>query len=42
MVEAILAGDAALAGDTLRAHVVVQGDRFTDLVASLRAMGDAA
>ena len=42
VVEAILAGDAALAGDTLRAHVVVQGDRFTDLVASLRAMGDAA
>ena len=37
IVDAILAGDAAEAADALRNHVLVQGDRFTDLVAGLRA-----
>ncbi|WP_267421326.1 GntR family transcriptional regulator [Methylobacterium sp. GC_Met_2] len=37
IVAAILAGDAAQAADALRGHVIVQGDRFTDLVAGLRA-----
>ena len=37
IVAAILAGDATQAADALRSHVIVQGDRFTDLVAGLRA-----
>ncbi|MCJ2071689.1 GntR family transcriptional regulator [Methylobacterium sp. J-030] len=37
IVAAILAGDATGAADALRSHVIVQGDRFTDLVAGLRA-----
>ncbi|MCJ2085193.1 GntR family transcriptional regulator [Methylobacterium sp. E-005] len=36
IVAAILAGDATQAADALRSHVIVQGDRFTDLVAGLR------
>lgn len=36
VVNAIRAGDAETATTTLRAHVIVQGDRFHDLVASLR------
>lgn len=35
LVDAILAGDADLAAECLRRHVVVQGERFTDLVALL-------
>lgn len=35
IVEAILSGDAESARDRLRAHVIVQGDRFSDLVASV-------
>lgn len=35
IVDAILAGDGERAGELLRAHVVVQGERFADLVASL-------
>ena len=42
IVAAIRAGDEAEAGERLRAHVVVQGDRFADLVASLRRLSDAA
>lgn len=42
IVEAIVAGDEARAADALRAHVVVQGDRFSDLVANLRSLNDAA
>ena len=42
IVEAILSGDELRAADALRAHVVVQGDRFTDLVANLRSLNDAA
>jgi len=36
IVAAIVAGDASQAADALRSHVIVQGDRFTDLVAGLR------
>lgn len=35
IVEAILAGEGELAAERLRAHVIVQGERFADLVASL-------
>ncbi len=42
VVAAILAGDETAAAERLRGHVVVQGDRFTDLMMSLRAIGDAA
>ena len=42
VVKAIIAGDGQKAGDLLRGHVAVQGERFTDLVASLGAMQAAA
>ncbi|KMO34340.1 AsnC family transcriptional regulator [Methylobacterium variabile] len=42
VVEAILAGDEALAGERLRAHVLVQGDRFSDLILSLPGGSAAA
>jgi DNA-binding GntR family transcriptional regulator len=35
IVEALLAGDAELGAERARAHVVVQGQRFADLIASL-------
>lgn len=35
VVEAILSGDAEVAREKLRSHVAVQGDRFSDLIASL-------
>lgn len=35
IVEAILAGDAETARSRLRAHVAVQGDRFSDLISNL-------
>jgi len=35
IVQAIVAGDAELAARRLRDHVIVQGERFADLVASL-------
>lgn len=35
IVEAILAGEAELARGLLRQHIAVQGDRFSDLVATL-------
>lgn len=38
VVAALQAGDAAGAGEALRRHVSVQGERFGDLVASLRAL----
>ena len=38
IVEAILAGDAELTAQRLRAHVVVQGQRFADLIASLAGL----
>ncbi len=36
---ALLDGDEGAAGRALRSHVLVQGERFTDLVASLRQVG---
>ncbi len=36
IVAAIVEGDGAKVADTLRAHVVMQGERFTDLVSTLR------
>ena len=36
---ALRAGDSATAGDTLRGHVAVQGERFNDLIASYRQAG---
>ena len=41
VVQAIVDGDGPRAADLLRSHVAVQGQRFTDLVASLDAMGRA-
>lgn len=38
VLEAIAAGNSELAADRLRAHVLVQGERFTDLVASIRTL----
>jgi len=38
IVERILGGDSDGAADTLQRHVVVQGERFADLVASLQAL----
>ena len=35
IVEAILSGEAELARALLRQHIAVQGDRFSDLVATL-------
>ncbi|MCJ2081759.1 GntR family transcriptional regulator [Methylobacterium sp. J-090] len=42
IVAAIVSGNETEASELLRAHVIVQGDRFSDLVASLRAINDAA
>ncbi|GEP06755.1 GntR family transcriptional regulator [Methylobacterium oxalidis] len=42
IVDAIVSGEEARAAEALRAHVVVQGDRFTDLVATMRTINDAA
>lgn len=38
IVDAIMAGDACLAAECLRKHIVVQGERFADLVALLRPL----
>jgi DNA-binding GntR family transcriptional regulator len=38
ILELILAGDADAAATEMRNHVVIQGDRFHDLVASIRAV----
>jgi DNA-binding GntR family transcriptional regulator len=42
IVNAILAGDSALAEETIRSHVLVQGQRFADLVASIEENGRQA
>ena len=42
VVKAILAGDADAAALALREHVVVQGERFGDLLASLAELASAA
>ena len=39
IVEALRAGDGALAADRARAHVAVQNERFGDLVAARAALG---
>lgn len=39
IVEALRAGDSAVAADILRGHVAVQGERFNDLMASYRSSG---
>ncbi|HWZ70247.1 MAG TPA: GntR family transcriptional regulator [Casimicrobiaceae bacterium] len=44
IVEALIAGDAETASERLRQHILVQGERFTDLlasIASLRAKNEA-
>lgn len=41
IVDAIVAGDGELAAKRLRAHVVVQGERFHDLIASLQSLREA-
>jgi DNA-binding GntR family transcriptional regulator len=41
VVEALLQGDACLAAERLRAHIMVQGERFTDLLASLASLRSA-
>jgi DNA-binding GntR family transcriptional regulator len=42
IVEAMLQGDGELAAQRLRGHVTVQGERFSDLVASLARLPAAA
>lgn len=44
IVGALAAGNGELAAELLRAHVIVQGERFADLVSSMKAIkrGDAA
>jgi DNA-binding GntR family transcriptional regulator len=42
VVQAILAGDAELTAQRLRDHVVVQGQRFADLIASLADLASGA
>jgi DNA-binding GntR family transcriptional regulator len=41
IITAILAGDGDQAANALRAHVRVQGERFSDLIASLSRLGAA-
>lgn len=38
IIEALAAGDSELAATRLRNHVVIQGERFTDLIACVRAL----
>jgi len=38
IVDALVAGDAELASERLRAHILVQGERFADLLASLAVL----
>jgi len=38
IIEAIAAGESDLVADRLRAHVVIQGQRFADLIATMRQM----
>lgn len=40
IVEALLAGEAEAASEELRAHILVQGERFTDLLASLATLSE--
>jgi DNA-binding GntR family transcriptional regulator len=38
IVNALIAGDAEAASEQLRLHIVIQGERFTDLLASLASL----
>ena len=38
VVEALIAGDAEAASERLRQHILVQGERFTDLLASIASL----
>jgi DNA-binding GntR family transcriptional regulator len=42
VVQAILAGDGEKAAELLREHVMIQGQRFSDLMASLPQLGKQA
>ena len=42
VVQAIVKGDGELAAQMMRAHVMIQGQRFADLMASLPQLGAAA
>jgi DNA-binding GntR family transcriptional regulator len=42
IVSAICTGNSELASELIRAHVMVQGERFTDLVANIRFMNSGA
>jgi DNA-binding GntR family transcriptional regulator len=42
IVAAVVAGDGQQAAELLRAHVLIQGERFSDLVATLRRINAAA
>ncbi|CAN5322582.1 GntR family transcriptional regulator [soil metagenome] len=39
VIDAVRAGDAQAAADHVRSHVLVQGERFADLIASLNRLG---
>jgi len=41
ILEAIFAGNADLAADVIRKHIVIQGERFSDLIASYSAISTA-
>ncbi|MDZ4165607.1 MAG: GntR family transcriptional regulator [Smithellaceae bacterium] len=41
IVEAIIVGDGDLAAERLRKHIIIQGERFADLIASLSMLGIA-
>jgi DNA-binding GntR family transcriptional regulator len=41
ILEAVLSGDGDLAADVIRKHVVIQGERFADLIASISEFSTA-
>jgi DNA-binding GntR family transcriptional regulator len=41
ILEAIFAGDAELSADVIRKHIIIQGERFADMIASLSAFSTA-
>jgi len=41
IVDAIVTGDEATAGEALRAHVMIQGERFNDLLMSVSSLKEA-
>lgn len=42
IIDAIASGDSELAADRLRSHVVIQGQRFADLIATMRQLNQAS